>query len=588
MNDLTVPRQSAPLSADAPHTAVRKVSIDVAAMCVLAALVLASWLPRLHGPLDLRWDGGVYYVLGTALAEGKGYRLLNEPGEIEAVQYPPLLPVIIAAHQLVLGTNDPVIVGEWLRVSFFLIYAAYIACSYLLLRKFLPPLYAFLATLVILLNFFTNFLSDLCFAEIPFALATTLFFLSNRKPGRLSAIMAAIFAIAAYLLRTVGIAVLLAWVCESLVNRHYRTTAARAVLSLIPILAWHGYIYSVESSPSYTQPAYAYQRAEYQFYNVSYSKNMSLRDPFTPELGKLSFEELTQRFVRNLGQMPVSLGEGLSAKIWYWRRHIGTMLQPFHNFPGVWRIENYTADIILSVLGGVVLAGIVLLFRQGEVFVPVYLLLVLVAVCLTPWPAQWPRYWSPALPFLALALFRSVLAIGRDSDSRPRWLTPMRSMVGIVIGLIFVVQVFTLSTVYAEQRGQAVYLDRNGRVVSYPLFFYNKEGYRELDAGLDWLMAHARSTDIIAASMPHWVYVRTGLKSIMPPFERDTARMQALLDAVPVTYVVVDASGVNFTRDYTLPLLKDSPDRWARMYTVPPITPTPNSTALEIYRRIDP
>ena len=54
------------------------------AYALLGLLVVALWLPRTSGPIDLRWDGGVYYVLGTSLAEGKGYRLLNEPGEIQA------------------------------------------------------------------------------------------------------------------------------------------------------------------------------------------------------------------------------------------------------------------------------------------------------------------------------------------------------------------------------------------------------------------------------------------------------------------------------------------------------------------------
>jgi hypothetical protein len=53
----------------------------------------AHWLPRLSGPLDLRYDAGVYYILGTSLAHGDGYRLLNEPGEIQGIQYPPLLPL---------------------------------------------------------------------------------------------------------------------------------------------------------------------------------------------------------------------------------------------------------------------------------------------------------------------------------------------------------------------------------------------------------------------------------------------------------------------------------------------------------------
>ena len=74
----------------------------------LLALTVATWVPRFRGPIDLRWDGATYYVLGTALAEGKGYRLLNEPGDIEAVQYPPLLPALVAAHQWVLGTSDPI------------------------------------------------------------------------------------------------------------------------------------------------------------------------------------------------------------------------------------------------------------------------------------------------------------------------------------------------------------------------------------------------------------------------------------------------------------------------------------------------
>lgn len=76
--------------------------------CVLFVLVGAcvSWLPRRSGPIDLRWDAGTYYILGTSLAEGKGYRLLSEPGEIQAIQYPPLLPAIVAMHQRVLGTSD--------------------------------------------------------------------------------------------------------------------------------------------------------------------------------------------------------------------------------------------------------------------------------------------------------------------------------------------------------------------------------------------------------------------------------------------------------------------------------------------------
>ena len=157
---------------------------DAVIVLVLFALVIGVWIPRFSGPIDLRWDGSVYYILGTSLAEGKGYRLLNEPGEIEAVQYPPLLPIIVAAHQWILGTSDPFIVGRWLRLSFFLIFAAYILAIYLMLRNFFPLHYAFVGTLVCLFSVQTYFMSDLLFPEIPFALATILFVSCNQNQSR--------------------------------------------------------------------------------------------------------------------------------------------------------------------------------------------------------------------------------------------------------------------------------------------------------------------------------------------------------------------------------------------------------------------
>ena len=43
--------------------------------CGVAALVMLSLVLRVHrleGPADLRFDAGVYYVLGTSIAQGKG------------------------------------------------------------------------------------------------------------------------------------------------------------------------------------------------------------------------------------------------------------------------------------------------------------------------------------------------------------------------------------------------------------------------------------------------------------------------------------------------------------------------------------
>ena len=67
-------------------------------MCLLIGIVtLASWWPRIGGPIDLRWDGGAYYILGTSLARGEGYRIFSEPGNLWSSLHPPFVPTLVAA-----------------------------------------------------------------------------------------------------------------------------------------------------------------------------------------------------------------------------------------------------------------------------------------------------------------------------------------------------------------------------------------------------------------------------------------------------------------------------------------------------------
>ena len=126
------------------------IELRLAALIVLLAAAL--WAPRLRGPLDLRYDAGVYYILGRSLAEGHGYRLLNEPGAIEAIQYPPVLPAVAALHQLALGTSDPVVVGHALRLMMALLFLGYALASFALARRYLSPGFAFAAALLAILN----------------------------------------------------------------------------------------------------------------------------------------------------------------------------------------------------------------------------------------------------------------------------------------------------------------------------------------------------------------------------------------------------------------------------------------------------
>jgi hypothetical protein len=547
---------------------------DVVAAVILAATIIALWAPRAGGPLDFRWDGGVYYVLGTAIAEGKGYRLLNEPGDIEANQYPPLLPLIIAVHQWLVGSSDFVVVGRWMRLSYFLIFTTYVFAAYAVLRRYLALPYALLAVVVVLLHVQTTFLSDLCFAELPFGLATTLFVLvAGRQTGPIRSMAAGTCGVAAYLLRSMGIALLAAWVLDALFSRRFRAAAIRAAVAVVPILGWHAYIAHVEQSPAYTRPAYAYQRADYLFYNVSYARNVSLRDPFRPEEGTASVVEVAHRSLVNLGHLPKSFGVAVSVRPRHWER--------IKDIPILGRVIPWRVVLYLPiVIGVVVLVGVATLFTREARLIGLYILLTAAGICLTPWPwqEQWPRYWSPVTPFLALALARGLMTFATWSERLPE---PVRRVthagrVALVV-TILAVEAVTMIRMYVEYRSPAAFRDRGGQMVAQHLFFYDPP-YQALDAGLDWLGRQAQPDDVVAASMPQWVYLRTGLKSVMPPFETDPVRAQALLDSVPVRFVVVDGTGVTITRDYALPLLESSPGRWMQVYSNP-------AGRLEIYQR---
>ena len=545
----------------------------------LLALTVAIWLPRLRGPIDLRWDGGTYYVLGTALAQGKGYRLLNEPGEIQAVQYPPLLPAIVAVHQWVLGTSDPMIVGHWLRLVFFLMSMVYALGSYALLARFLPTGYAFVGVVVCLLHLFSMFLSELLFAELPFALVSVLFVLCSGKPGaRNHPIFAAACATLAYLLRAAGIALLIAWVGESVLRRNFKRAALRGSIAMLPILGWQAYIAGVQSGTSYATPAYPYQRADYLFYNVTYAANLSLRDPYRPELGKASFADLGVRAVGNLMRLPQSLGEAVSAEGHEWQRLLARV-------PGArelaWeRSGRAVTTFAVTLLGVLVLGGMAIQLARDERLSALYVLAYIGPVCLTPWLLQGKRYWSAVAPFLVLFLLQCLLTIRSYV-----WLAgpiPVRvvarGLVPAVVCVVLLVELFTVLRAYRTHRGDVVLHDRQGSPVQFSLFYYTGPD-RELDEALEWLRARARPTDIVAAAMPHWAYLVTGLKTVMPPFEADQERAELLLDAVPVRYIVMDDTIARLMRRSTLEVLGAGPARWTRIYTGP-------SELVAVYERV--
>ena len=534
---------------------------NVTCIGILIIATILSWIPRYRGPIDLRWDGGQYYVLGTSLAQGDGYRLLNEPGKIRAIQYPPGLPAIVAAHEIVLGSTDPRVVGPWLRRTWMAFSLISVILCFLFARRFLRPGWSLLVALGFLFGLDGLFYSTLCFAELPYALATLLFVLVYRRDGGVAGeISCAVLAVFAYLLRTVGIALLLAWVADAALRRRIGTAAVRAVVALVPIAAWQGYIYAVETSQSYRHPAYSYQRDPTMFYNVSYANNLALRDPFRAELGRTQVLDIAVRIFANLARLPGYIGEEVTIR----KGFVELVLHRINS-----RISPLPGYLVLYLFGCGALLGICLQFASRHFLISLYAAMTLAMVCLTPWPGQLLRYIFPIYPFLAVALFEAVGRLGSKTAGRTAMAV---SGVAILCGAF-------LSFAMSERHflNPAKFETPSGETGSYRLMYFPPEVASVWDS-LQWLRANAPRESVVAASMPGWVYLETGFRTIMPPFFLDLRAAERAIESARIDYIVLDH--VVMEHQYNerfVNLIQSSPDRWRLVYAAP---------QAEVYARI--
>ena len=507
---------------------------------VIAIVTVATWLPRMSGSIDLRWDGGAYYIVGTSLANNKGYRLLSEPGDIRSSVHAPFLPALVAAHQLILKTSDPAVVGPALRVSILLVSVGYAVAIFLFLSAYVCRPLAFTAALIGVLQPQFAYFSDALYAEMFFGLFTLLFFILQSKSKKIVYfLLSGLFAVLAYEARTAGIALLVAWVADNLLRRDFKRTFITLAIAAVPVMSWIGWIAKVESSPEYQKPAYAYQTAPYLYFNVSYAKNIfTLKDPSNPQLGPFTTQALATRVLDNLLVLPVRIGEAVS---------------------------TWAAPAYLSLpLALVVLTGLVVQARRRQYLILSYVILSLTAFCLTPFNKQFVRYLLPLYPFFALAMFQFLAVVVRKTQSLFSAISPfaLGIPVWVVVGAIALQEVRDLDRLYDHHDAMH---DTRGELGAPRLFYYAPVG-TEFDEALDWLRPRGKNSDVIAATDPHWAYLRTRMKAVLPPFELDGKKAQQLIDTVPVKYLIVETNqqtlGLGAYYRFTSALLRDNSSAW--------------------------
>lgn len=520
---------------------------------LVGAIAICLWSTRLSGPIDLRWDAGVYYILGSSLYQGTGYRLLSEPGNPQAVEYPPLLPALAAAYQCVLGSSDPAVAGPWLRYTYAALFLLYGLAVYALARNFLNPYFSLATVALCLLQVWTIFLSDVFFAELPFALVSVCFALvAVRRPNAPSfECYSFSLATAGYLLRTAGLALFAAWVIEAVVRKKWKLAVARTGLSLLPILGWQIWVGSVLRSQDYNIPAYSYQRAAYQNYNVTYQANLRLRDPFRPERGLTTPSELARRFLSNVARIPQNWGEAISLP-----RSEGSLRERYF-------LVGKGLALLSLTLGLAALGGAVLFVKRRQWLLVGVVVISTALICFTPWPEEFHRYLMPVASFIALAACfcaQSLIGFIRERTSHAIAFL-LRGVIAFVLSAVIVAQSVTAVRFLRRAPSPQVRQQLPGAN------FYVDPAWIAWAGAADWTKAHALDSDVVATTAPHQVYLRTGLKAIYPPFEKNAKEEIRQLNLVPVRFVIVDQfSYRDFTRRYALPALESVPTEWPMVY----------------------
>ena len=437
--------------------------------------------------------------------------------------------------------------GIQLRRTAFVVFIVFAVVLLWFFRSHLPMPEALLGAVVSLLTLHVWFLSDALFPELWFGTATLLFLILVRKKGA-AQVGAYAFALASVRaadgrrrrVRRVG----RRQRDQTAIQRGGGPRDARARSGGgVARLRRDGRTQRCVQTSGLRIPACAVPVLQRELR----AQSRPLRDPFDPARGGVN---PVRRVVRGALELPASLGEILTITRFYLDTGLHSV---FGGPPGTSRIVAVGVFGGLWIVGSVLVGGgVALQLLRGDWPAPLYLLAYLGALSVTPFLGQYLRYLAPvaALPVLsAIVLLR------------------MRGTRAAVTALAttLILQLAVVPYVYAYYYEPVAYRDACRASVAYKLFCSGPSRSVGFDEAVDYLQSHAHASDIVAAGTPHWVYLRTGLRAVMPPFEHDPSKTQLLLDGVPVDYLLVGRDVIASER-FTEPAVRMFPERWEQAY----------------------
>ena len=464
-------------------------------LAALVVLLVAApiYILRLNGAAGLVVDDAWYVMLGSALAEGRGYQLINAPVDGILPGYPPGFPAILS---IVFRVVPQFPQNVWLLKSFSVLAMLGIGVlTYVYIeRREMPreiamcvalavtitPAFVFLATSTVMTE---------CVFTL-FQLSTVLLIHRSGETGdaqraqRLT-LAAALTGAAAVLIRSAGIGLPVAAGLWLLKERRWKRAMLFGAVTGVCVLPWILYAHMHAPTP-------AQQELHGGSIVYSYGEQIWMRWAGYPTSGRAEVGELPARVGTNIADIAFrGIGGVFVPALFRGAGESGEEIASLGGALGLTRGSMGGAGATMAVslgIAAVVLLGFVQTVRThatvAELLVPVSLAIVLV------WPFWTFRFVVPLAPYLFFYFVVGLRACAPAAVPRVALLC--------LIGLNLLDHARYTLDVHDGERTERV-----GWLVQ----------ARETDEVLDWITRNL-DAGVIATTNPGLVYLRTGHKTI--------------------------------------------------------------------------
>ncbi|MCH2194357.1 glycosyltransferase family 39 protein [Kordia sp.] len=473
--------------------------------------------------VSLGGDNANYYILGNALAKGEGYTNIQHFQKEAHYHYPPGYPVLIAG--IVKLFSSDIVAVKILNGVFLL--GAILLLFFIVKRLSQNDHIAFATSIITLLNYHILSYSTIMMSEIPFLFFSLLCIwlfskIDFSKPilKNRHFFLLLICVVFSFYIRSVGLALLISIICYLGSKKHWRYALTLAGGFILFYLPWM--IRNMNAVGN------------------TYVSQLSLKNPYQPELGQADFIDICHRVFINIERyITKEIPSGLVSvkKIMY---------------------SDTTSFMTEWLLGILILGGImfgVYRLKNFRTFIFFYMLAFFGLLMI--WPSVWDgtRFFVPLIPLCIFLLIFSLIEVVILFQAI---LLKKQSKVVLISISVLILSIWAI-----------IYGDASISKLNEKATLEYADNYKNYFALAEWINKNADKDAITVVRKEGLFYLfsKKNVTSYQKTLDKE-AQIEYLKQK-KVAYVVVEQLGYSSTSKYLVPVIDRYPNKFKTVLQLP-------------------